>query len=87
MIGRGTRLKPDLFGAGQDKEAFQIFDFCQNFEFFNQNPERAEPPMGLAIGARLFNTRVDLIGEMEDKEGHSDLLSAPGTACTMKWPG
>jgi type I restriction enzyme R subunit len=74
MIGRGTRLKPDLFGPGQDKEAFQIFDFCQNFEFFNQNPDRAEPPMGLSIGARLFNTRVELIGEMDGKEGHQSLI-------------
>ena len=26
MIGRGTRLCPDLFGPGQDKEFFYIFD-------------------------------------------------------------
>ena len=39
MIGRGTRLCPDLFGPGQHKEHFLVFDFCQNFEFFNQNPE------------------------------------------------
>jgi len=75
MIGRGTRLRPDLFGPGQDKEVFQIFDFCQNFEFFNQNPERAEPPMGLPIGARLFNTRVELIGELQGLDGHDGLLS------------
>ncbi len=74
MIGRGTRLRPDLFGPGQDKDAFQIFDFCQNFEFFNQNPDRAEPLMGLPIGARLFNTRVDLIAEIDGREPHTDLL-------------
>ena len=39
MIGRGTRLCPDLFGPGQDKEFFYVFDFCQNLEFFNQNPD------------------------------------------------
>ena len=38
MIGRGTRLRPDLFGPGDDKEFFYVFDFCQNLEFFNQNP-------------------------------------------------
>src|SRR5690606_2133986 len=32
MIGRGTRLCPDLFGPGQDKTEFHIFDFCGNFE-------------------------------------------------------
>ena len=42
MIGRGTRLRPDLFGPGQDKEFFYIFDYCQNFEFFNQNKKEVE---------------------------------------------
>lgn len=73
MIGRGTRLRSDLFGPGQDKEVFQIFDFCQNFEFFNQNPDRAEPQGGLPLGARLFNTRVAILGEMADKEPHQQL--------------
>ena len=73
MIGRGTRLRPDLFGPGQDKEVFQIFDFCQNFEFFNQNPDRAEPQGGLPLSARLFNARVEIIGEMEGKEPHKSL--------------
>ncbi|NGQ92822.1 DEAD/DEAH box helicase family protein [Rhodobacter sp. HX-7-19] len=75
MIGRGTRLRPDLFGVGQDKESFQIFDFCQNFEFFNQNPDRVEPTIGLPIGARLFNTRVELIAELAGKEDHADLTT------------
>ena len=38
MVGRGTRLCPDLFGPGQDKEFFYVFDYCQNLEFFSQNP-------------------------------------------------
>ncbi len=37
MLGRGTRLCKDLFGPGQDKQDFLIFDFCQNLEFFSQN--------------------------------------------------
>ena len=42
MLGRGTRLCPDLFGPGRHKEFFYVFDFCQNFEFFNQNPQVAD---------------------------------------------
>ncbi len=42
MLGRGTRLCPNLFGPGQHKEFFYVFDFCQNFEFFNQNPPTTE---------------------------------------------
>ena len=34
MVGRGTRLCPDLFGPGLDKSFFWIFDYCQNLEFF-----------------------------------------------------
>lgn len=32
MIGWGTRLCPDLFGPGQHKTQFFIFDFCQNLQ-------------------------------------------------------
>ena len=37
MIGRGTRLCPNLLGEGMDKERFLIFDFCNNFEYFRVN--------------------------------------------------
>jgi type I restriction enzyme R subunit len=38
MVGRGTRLCPDLFGPGQAQEFFFVFDYCQNLEYFSQNP-------------------------------------------------
>ena len=66
MMGRGTRLCPDLFGPGLHKEHFLVFDFCQNFEFFNQNPELTDGRSGESLGARLFKARLDLIGEIED---------------------
>lgn len=34
MIGRGTRLSPDVFGPGMDKQGFLIFDYYDNFNFF-----------------------------------------------------
>ena len=37
MVGRGTRLCPDLFGPGEDKEFFFILDYCGNLEFFSQD--------------------------------------------------
>lgn len=39
MIGRGTRLCPNIFAAGKDKEFFLIFDICGNFEFFDEFPD------------------------------------------------
>lgn len=64
MIGRGTRLRPELFGPGMDKEFFYVFDYCQNFEYFSQNPDRADGAVVESLGSRLFNTRVELLGEL-----------------------
>lgn len=75
MIGRGTRLCPDLFGPGQDKEEFLIFDFCQNLEFFHENPNTIDAATGKPIGERLFATRVDLVGVLQEhEEEHAELL-------------
>ena len=34
MVGRGTRLSPNVFGPGMDKQGFLIFDYYDNFNFF-----------------------------------------------------
>ncbi|WP_307968035.1 type I restriction-modification enzyme R subunit C-terminal domain-containing protein [Sinorhizobium medicae] len=67
MIGRGTRLCPNLFGPGRHKEHFLVFDFCQNFEFFNQNPKLTEGAVGASLSEKLFIARVELIGEIDEK--------------------
>jgi len=74
MVGRGTRLREDLFAPGEDKEEFIIFDFCQNLEFFRENPDARNAGTALPIGERLFKTRVELIGDLQEQEGtHADL--------------
>jgi type I restriction enzyme, R subunit len=65
MIGRGTRLCPNLFGPGEHKTKFLVFDFCQNLEFFQQNPNRSDGALAQSIGERLFKARVDLIGGLD----------------------
>jgi type I restriction enzyme R subunit len=65
MVGRGTRLCPDLFGPGRHKENFLIFDFCQNLEFFNQNPQVSDGAVGISLGQRLFASRVELLGLLQ----------------------
>ena len=67
MVGRGTRLCPDLFAPGKHKEFFYIFDYCQNLEFFSQNPETTDGALGESLGKRLFKTRLELIGELDRK--------------------
>ena len=65
MIGRGTRLRPDLFGPGESKKFFYLFDYCQNLEFFSQNPETTEGASGESLGRRLFTVRLDLVAELD----------------------
>jgi type I restriction enzyme R subunit len=65
MIGRGTRLCPNLFGPGRHKELFYIFDWCRNFEFFNENPEVTEGAGADSLAKRLFAARVTLVTEID----------------------
>ena len=65
MIGRGTRLCPDLFGPGHDKADFRVFDFCFNFDFFKENPDGIEASGGAPLGTRLFRSRVQLLGHLQ----------------------
>jgi type I restriction enzyme R subunit len=69
MVGRGTRLCPDLFGPGQHKECFFLFDYCQNLEYFSQNPETTDGSPGDSLGKRLFTTRLELISEIDRGHG------------------
>jgi type I restriction enzyme R subunit len=76
MVGRGTRLCPDLFGPGDDKQEFIIFDFCQNLEFFKENPNVSDGPSSKPMGERLFTTRVKLIDALQDNgDQHEELIS------------
>jgi type I restriction enzyme R subunit len=65
MIGRGTRLCPELFGPGDDKKDFRVFDFCFNFDFFGFNPDGIEGTGGTPLGTRLFQSRVQLLGHLQ----------------------
>ena len=60
MIGRGTRLCPNLFGPGKDKSKFRIFDHWGNFEYFEMNKPEAEPTVGKPLMQQLFEARLDL---------------------------
>lgn len=60
MIGRGTRLCPDLFGIGDDKQEFLVFDLCGNFDFFNQQFPEASQALPETLTTRLVKTRLEL---------------------------
>lgn len=67
MVGRGTRLCKDLFGPGEDKQNFFIFDFCQNLEFFSQNPKGSEGNAAESLSTRLFKARLQIIAGLDNK--------------------
>lgn len=60
MIGRGTRKSPDVHGEGLDKQFFNIYDWCGNFDFFDVTPEGAPQERTNSVTERLFNLRVDM---------------------------
>jgi type I restriction enzyme R subunit len=66
MIGRGTRIRPDLFGPGRDKECFYIFDYLGNFEFFRENKHGIEAAASVSTTARVFAKRIQLIFHLQD---------------------
>jgi type I restriction enzyme, R subunit len=67
MIGRGTRLCPDLYGPGQNKQFFNVFDYCQNLEYFSQElpPDEGRSPVALAT--RLFRARLEMIAALDQR--------------------
>jgi type I restriction enzyme R subunit len=74
MIGRGTRLCEDVYGPGQPKDHFLIFDVCGNFEFFEVEKKGKETQVGKPITQQIFESRLHLsrllveTGEQEDLE-------------------
>jgi type I restriction enzyme R subunit len=60
MIGRGTRLKPDLFGPGRHKTIFRIFDHWGNFERFETGYRPAEPAQSKPLLQLVFEARLTL---------------------------
>ncbi len=72
MIGRGTRLREDLFGPGKNKQHFLIFDYCGNFEFFEENPEGYEPTSSASITAKIFEKRLLLTAKLKNEPYNRD---------------
>lgn len=72
MIGRGTRLCPDLLGEGLDKERFLIFDFCNNFEYFRVNKNGSESGIQETLCEKIYNTKAQICRELQSSAFTSD---------------
>ena len=64
MIGRGTRLCPQLLD-GEDKSKFYIFDFCGNFEFFRMNQGKPTANQ-IALQGAIFNLKAQIAFKLQD---------------------
>lgn len=72
MIGRGTRLSPDIFGAGEDKERFYIFDWGGNFKYFGQNPKERKAVKSVSLTERLFGVRAAIACALQIAQYQAD---------------
>lgn len=59
MIGRGTRLCPNLFGKGKDKKEFLIFDHYGNFDFFEEEYQEPEDTGSKSLLQTTFEARLE----------------------------
>ncbi len=65
MLGRGTRLCKDLFGPGDDKTSFNVFDFCGNLEYFSQPLDPVDSSGGAPLREILFTARLELLQTLD----------------------
>ena len=72
MVGRGTRLSQNVFGAGKDKECFYIFDWCGNFDFFEQNPDGGKVSQSISLTERLFGLLAEVAFYLQHQQYQED---------------
>lgn len=79
MVGRGTRLRPNLFGPGSDKQFFLLFDYCRNLEFFQENPDGFQSTTQKPLSQLLFLEQLyvaNIIHENTDATSEDLALAA-----------
>ncbi len=75
MIGRGTRLCEDLFEPGNDKKEFVVFDYCQNLDFFDANPEGYDSGVQESVKQKIFKRRLELAVTLQNAKPEDDGLA------------
>lgn len=76
MIGRGTRTCEDLFGPGDHKKEFIVFDYCQNFEFFDANPDGYESNAQESVKQKIFKRRLELAVSLDEADQEHELVTS-----------
>lgn len=55
---------------------FFIFDYCSNFEYFNENPDGAPVSTTEPLGQRLFKARLNILSLLNAKDDATEELKA-----------
>jgi len=69
---------------GADALFLHVFDYCQNLEFFQGNPQAAEPGLTLPLGKRLFLTRLEPISALDHLLPNPRPEPQPGTQSELR---
>jgi len=72
MMGRGTRLCKEIFADGSDKKEFYLFDWCENFEYFNEHRNGREPGVTTSLAERLFDLMLDIAVILQHQKYQQD---------------
>ena len=68
-------------GPDDHKTCFYVFDYCGNFDFFQQELPEAEGRLSDSLGKRLFTTRLELVATLDTD--HVDPELRQETAATL----
>ena len=49
-----------------DKQGFFIFDYCNNFEYFDMNPEGKDPSNQLNLNQKIYSTKLDILTKLQN---------------------
>ena len=72
MVGRGTRLSEGIFGPGNDKKEFLIFDWCGNFEYFEQHVKQPKELKATSLTEKIFGIRAEIAFCLQDAQYQAD---------------
>ncbi len=72
MVGRGTRLCPDVFGPDANKAFFYIFDVCENVAFFSADVKEEEVALPISVTEKRFLLRLELAYLLQQKSGKTE---------------
>ncbi|MFD7053846.1 DEAD/DEAH box helicase family protein [Streptomyces mirabilis] len=94
MIGRGTRLRPALYGPDPDnpehnKQNFYVFDFCGNIDFFNSQLDGSEGRRAVTLTEQLLQRQLDLVRVLDKRQqpdpGRDAGPDAISTEAEIRW--